>query len=142
MRLYYALILLACGPACADTLVAARTIRANQVITAQDLAISDMNPTGALTQPEQAIGQETRVILYAGRPIRPGDIRPPAVIERNQLVTLHYRQGGLVIAADARSLARAAVGDTLRVMNLASRTTVTGTVTQNGAVIVDPHSFP
>jgi len=76
------------------------------------------------------------VVLYAGRPIRPGDVGPPALIERNQIVTLHYRSGPLTIAAEARALGRAAAGEEVRVMNLASRSTVTGTVTETGGVVI------
>lgn len=72
-----------------------------------------------------------------GRPLRPGDIGPPAIIERNDLVTLIFRQGGLTIAAEGRSLGRGSVGEAVRVMNLSSRTTVTGRVKQDGSVEVN-----
>jgi flagella basal body P-ring formation protein FlgA len=51
---------------------------------------------------------------------------------------LIYRTGGLLIAADGRSLDRAGIGDHLRVMNLASRQTVTGFVHEDGSVTVAP----
>jgi len=78
------------------------------------------------------------VVLYPGRPILSGDLGAPAVVERNQTVTLIYRQGSLLIATDARALGRAGVGDMLRVMNLASRSTVSGQVDEAGRVIVGP----
>ena len=122
--------------AVAETLVAARTIRAQAILAPSDLAIIDKTIPGSLANADQAIGMEARVVLYAGRPIRPSDLGPPAIIERNQIVTLVYRRGGLTIAADARALARAGVGDALRVMNLASRSTVTGLVRGDGTVTV------
>lgn len=125
-------------PAAADTLVAARTIRSHAIIAAQDLQSIAGTVPGALTHPASAIGQEARVVLYAGRPIRPEDIGAPAVIERNQLVTLIYARGGLEIAAEGRAMGRAGVGDALRVMNQSSRTTVTGRVTEAGTVRVGP----
>lgn len=120
----------------AESLVAARTIRSQAILTPQDMTVIDKTIPGALDDPEMAIGMETRVVLYAGRPIRHGDVGPPAIIERNQIVTLLFRRGSLTIAADARALGRAGVGDVLRVMNLASRTTVSGTVRPDGSVIV------
>ena len=129
---------LAAVPCAADTLVAARVVRAQAVLGPQDIALIAGDVQGALTDPTAAIGMEARVMIYAGRPIRPSDIRPPALVDRNQIVTLRYRQGGLEIVAEARALGRAAAGEALRVMNLSSRTTVTGRVTENGEVLVGP----
>ena len=130
------LVTLIALPAMAETLVAARTIRSQAILTAADLGVIEASIPGALITKEEAIGLETRVVLYAGRPIHPADIGPPAIIERNQIVTLFFRRGGLTIVADARALGRAGVGDRLRVMNLTSRSTVTGLVHSDGTVSV------
>jgi len=120
----------------AETLVAARTIRSQAILTAADVTSIAKSIPGTLEFPDEVIGMETRVVLYSGRPIRPGDVGPPAVIERNQVVTLLFRRGGLTIVAEARSLGRAGIGDRLRLINLASRSTVTGTVQADGTVTV------
>ena len=135
IRLVFILALLA-TPAAADTLVAARTVRSHAIITPDDIAVKDVVVPGALTFPEEAIGQEARVVLYAGRPIRPGDIGPAAIVDRNQIVRLIYQSGSLQIIADGRSLGRGGVGDFVRVMNLSSRTTVSGTIAADGSVTV------
>ena len=70
------------------------------------------------------------------RPVRPGDVGPPAIVERNQVVPLTYLNGGLAIRTEGRVLDRAAAGEAVRVMNLASRTTVTGVVRADGSVEV------
>lgn len=132
------LLLAIAGPADAETLVAARTIRAQAVLTAADLAVIDAPVAGALSAPREAIGLEARTILYEGRPIRPADVGPAATVERNALVVLTYVRGGLVITAEGRSLGRGGPGDRLRVLNLASRTAVTGTVEPDGRVSVGP----
>lgn len=124
------------GSASAEALVASHTIRSRTILSAEDVAMVDDARPGALTDPGQAIGMEARVVLYAGRPVRAEDLAPPALIERNQTVALIYNQGGLAISTDGRSLARAAAGERVRVMNLQSRTTVTGTVDLHGRVIV------
>ncbi|MAQ81770.1 MAG: flagella basal body P-ring formation protein FlgA [Maritimibacter sp.] len=141
MRLIAFLFLLA-APAAAETVVAARTIRAQAIITPADVTVIEKTVPGTLSLPAEAVGLEARVILYSGRPIRPGDIGPPAIIERNQIVTLIYRSGPLSIAAEARAMSRAGVGDAVRVMNLASRTTVTGIVRADGTVSVGATQFP
>lgn len=135
IRLIYILALLAM-PAAADTLVAARTVRSHAIITPDDVAIKDVVVPGALSLMEDAIGQEARVVLYAGRPIRPGDIGPAAIVDRNQIVLLIYQSGSLQIVTDGRSLGRGGVGDSIRVMNLSSRTTVSGIIAADGSVTV------
>ena len=96
---------------------------------------------GAANDLEKLVGMETRVNLYANRPIRPEDVGPITIIKRNQPVALMFNSGGLAIMTEGRALGDAGVGDTLRVMNLASRTTVFGTVTPEGRVIVAPNNF-
>lgn len=130
------LLAASCSQAAAEALVASHTIRSRTLITAQDVLVVDETHPGALIDPIEAIGLEARVVLYAGRPIRADDLAEPAVIERNQIIPLIFNQGGLAISTEGRSLARAAVGDRIRVMNLASRSTVSGTVDPQGRVIV------
>ena len=130
-------VVAAAPPAGAETLVAARTIRAQAILAPSDIAIAEATVPGALRDPAEAVGLEARIVLYAGRPIRPGDLGPPAIVARNQIITLLYRQGGLTIATEGRALGRGGPGDAIRAMNTASRSTVTGTVTETGAVLVD-----
>lgn len=121
-------------PALADSLVATRTIRPEAVITPLDVTMVAADIPGALGSADLAIGKEARVAIYAGRPIHADDLGQPGLIDRNQLVPLRYRAGALVIMAEGRALARGGVGDVIRVMNLASRTTVTGRIAPDGSV--------
>ncbi|TCM87060.1 flagellar basal body P-ring formation chaperone FlgA [Rhodovulum steppense] len=130
------------APISAEMLVATRTIRGQTILGPGDVALAEGTMAGALTDPYDAIGQEARVNLYAGRPIMAGDLGAPAIIERNQIVTVFYRNGVVNIAADGRALERAGIGDPLRVMNLASRTTVTGFVASDGTVTVGASARP
>lgn len=127
-------------PASAETVVATRTLRPATVIAPGDVVTVDAAVEGALRDPAAAIGQEARVVIYAGRPIHPGDLAAPALVERNQLVVLAYAAGPLVIRAEGRALGRGARGDVVRVMNLASRTVVSGRVDAPGIVSVGPQS--
>ena len=119
----------------ADYVVAAHTIRANTIVTGQDLITKKGTAAGA-AEAADVIGMETRVMLYPGRPIRLSDVGIPAVVERNQIVPLIYHMGGLQISTEGRSLARAAPGEVIRVMNLSSRNTVYGRVSSTGQIIV------
>ncbi|HGG04802.1 MAG TPA: flagellar basal body P-ring formation protein FlgA [Aliiroseovarius sp.] len=130
------LIALLATPLEAETIVATRTIRSQTILTANDVELIDQNIPGTYISTDEVVGMETRVVLYAGRPVRIDDIGPPAIIDRNQIVSLYFTSGGLTIATEARSLARAGVGDRIRVINLASRSTVSGWVGEDGNVYV------
>ncbi|UWQ14297.1 flagellar basal body P-ring formation protein FlgA [Aliiroseovarius sp. M344] len=135
--LFIALLFIATASAAvSETVVAARNIRANVVITATDLKLVSSDLANGFGSIDDVVGQETRVVLYAGRPVMVNDIGPPALVERNQIVTLAYVAGPLTILADGRSLGRAGVGDRVRVLNLSSRTTVTGSVEADGTISV------
>jgi flagella basal body P-ring formation protein FlgA len=118
------------------SVVAARAIRAREIIGPSDVALRPDPTPGALTDIADAVGMEARVSLYAGFPVRPGDIGPPAMVERNGLVTLSFRSGGLVIDTEGRAMGRAGLGERVRVMNMDSRNTVTGVVTGPSTVEV------
>jgi len=123
-------------PTVADTVVAARTLRSHTVLTESDVAIVAGESAGAISDISEVIGMETRVTIYEGRPLRPGDLGPAALVERNQIITLAYAAGGLSIVTEGRALGRAGAGETVRVMNLSSRTTVSGVVSAGGMVVV------
>ncbi|AHM03710.1 Flagellar basal-body P-ring formation protein FlgA [Roseibacterium elongatum DSM 19469] len=131
-------LLLAMQPAAAETVIAAGTIRGQQLIGPMDVALAEGTTPGALSELSQAIGMEARVNLYPGRPIRAGDLRPPAIVERNAIITLRYDAGGLLIVTEGRALDRAARGEALRVLNLSSRNTVTAVAAAPGLAIVGP----
>jgi flagella basal body P-ring formation protein FlgA len=112
-----------------------RVIRAGDLIGAGDLTLRAGLAGASLTDPAQAVGLEARATLYPGRPVAFGDLGPPALVERNQIVTIRFRRGGLLIETDGRALDRGANGRRIRVMNLTSRTTVIARVT--GADMVE-----
>ena len=123
-------------PLTAETLTAARVVRPNAIIGPGDLGVMTATVPGALTPEADVIGLEARITLYPGRPILPDHVGPAALVERNQPVVVIFRSGGLTISADGRALSRGAEGDTVRVMNMASRTTVSGKVQPDGSIVV------
>jgi len=130
------LLCLAAAPAPAEVVLAARTIRAQEVIGPGDLTLGRGEQPGTFADPEALYGKEAQVVLYAGRPVRRGDIGPPALVERNAVVAMIYNRAGLRITAEGRALERAPAGARIRVMNLASRTTVSGLVQPDGTIRV------
>jgi flagella basal body P-ring formation protein FlgA len=130
------LMLIAALPAWADSVVATRTIRAQTLISTDDLALVAADLPGALNDPGLAVGLEAKVAIHTGRPVRIADLGPPTLVQRNQVVPLIYLSGSLAISTEGRALARGAAGEVIRIMNLASRTTVSGRVGPDGAVYV------
>lgn len=122
--------------ALAGSVVATRTIRAQSVISPDDVALADDTLPGAVSDLRNAVGLETRVTVYAGHPLRAGDLSPPAVVERNQSVRLVFQRAALTIQIEGRALDRGAVGDAIRVMNTSSKATVVAVIGEDGGVYV------
>jgi len=130
------LLLLAASPALAESVVATRTIRAQTVLTREDVTTVAADLPGALQDPTAALGLEARVAIYAGRPVRLADLGTPTLVHRNQVVALVFLAGGLAISTEGRAMARGSEGEVIRVINPASRTTVSGRIGPDGAVYV------
>lgn len=136
MMAFIAVLLAVPTQLAADSLTTTRVIRPDTILELQDITVLAKDFPGAVTPDESIIGLEARNTLYPGRPIRSIDVGPVALVKRNQHVKLVFRQGTLTIATEARALERGTVGDFVRVMNLASRSTVFGQVALDGSVIV------
>ena len=124
------------GMALAESLVATRTIRAQAILGPDDVTLVAAEIPGALTETGAALGLEARVAIYAGRPIRPSDLGPAAIIDRNQIVPIVFSTGGLNINTEGRALERGGIGDIIKIMNLGSRATVSGRISEDGRVHV------
>ncbi len=124
------------GPLMAQTVVAAQAIRSQTIITSEMVGLLPDETLGAFTDIAATIGLEARVNIYPGRPIMLSELGRPAILERNQQVVMIFVSGGLSITSEGRVLDRAGVGERVRVMNLASKSIVFGTVTANGQIEV------
>lgn len=131
-RVFLAVLILLPDLAVADSVLARRTLRAQTLISAADLQLVPDSYAGALSDPSEAVGLETRVAIYAGAPITSELLQAPAIISRNQIVDMVFRRGGLLIRAEGRALDRAASGDTIRIMNLSSKVVLRARVQPNG----------
>ncbi|UOA28819.1 flagellar basal body P-ring formation chaperone FlgA [Pseudosulfitobacter sp. DSM 107133] len=134
--LMLASLIFSAAAASADIVVATRTIRPQSLIDAADVQAVAGTRADAFENPLDVVGQEARVALYAGRPIRFDDIGPPALVDRNQIVQLQYHGAQLVIHTEGRALERGGIGDRVRIMNLNSRATLFGLVQADGTVRV------
>lgn len=122
--------------ALAGSVVATRTIRAQSVISPDDVALAEEVIPGAVSDLREAVGLETRITLYPGHPLRAGDLAAPALVERNQAVKLLFQRGSLTIQIEGRALDRGAAGDAIRVMNTSSKATVIAVIGTDGGTYV------
>ena len=124
----------------ADSVVATRTIRAHSLLSAEDVTLVAMDIPQALTDTAAAIGQETRVAIYAGKPIQAAADRPfSAIVERNQIVPLCLqRRWSDHSDRGPRAGAWAASEKSIEVMNLTSRSKVAGRIGPDGVLRVGP----
>lgn len=130
------ILILITGTASADTVVTTRTLPATSLIGPDDVALRDQVIPGAAKHLKDVIGMETKVALYSGRPIAIADLRFPAIVERNQVISLIYQTGSLHIKTEGRALDRAGPGDLIPIMNLASRNTIIARIGMDGAAHV------
>lgn len=133
---FFPLLLCVAWPSHAETIVAAKTIRPYHVITLDDVRMVAATTDGAFSQADNVIGKESKFAIYPGRPIMKSAVGEPAVVERNQLVDVVFSTAGLRIVAEGRALGRGGVGDRIKVMNLASRSVLHGTILENGSIKV------
>ena len=118
----------------AGVLAAARTLPAGTIISAGDLVASDSDKPG-ISDPSQAIGMQTRITIYEGRPLQSTLLQAPKLVSRNQIVQMNFIRGSLRIVTEARCMTEGAAGDIIRVMNVESRTTVSAQVQPDGTLL-------
>lgn len=123
------------GLAAAAPVTATRTLPTGTVLSESDLKVADDQADRAAVLGTM-VGLETRVMIYEGKPVSPAQLSAPTLVERNQIVTLAYISQNIRIDAEGRALSSGHAGQTIRVMNLSSRTTISGQVAPDGTVVV------
>ncbi len=74
----------------ADTVIAKHLIRPRSTVSSVDILITSSSIPNGYSMPEEVIGLEAKTLIYPGRPLGPHNLRMPAVIERNAVVTVHF----------------------------------------------------
>lgn len=120
------------APAAASEPVAARYIRAGEIIAAGD--IETPQTVDALRRAAKLVGLEASRAIYKGQPLTGDALRKPTLVERNAIVAMEFVKGPLAIAAEGRALEQGGEGQRIRVMNLSSRRVVTAIVVGPNAV--------
>jgi flagella basal body P-ring formation protein FlgA len=98
-------------------------------------------PANAVRELTGLVGFSARRALPAGVPVLVSDLRPAKLVAKGQVVTLMFSQPGLHLTARGVALQDGADGDTIRVANERSRTTLDGVVTSTGAIAIGPATY-
>lgn len=118
-------------------LTSARPLKPGQLIQFEDLALErgDLTqfPPGILSSPEQALGQQAKLTLSAGQPLRGDMLRPPPAIQRGQNITLISRGEGFHVSTEAVAMNDAAAGQVVQVRTSAGL--IRTGIAQSGGIV-------
>ena len=132
-----------------SALVVMRQLRHGQTITPKDVQLQEVWLDAAHSEPatavEAVIGQVARTRLTPGRVISTRDLKPPALVRRNEPMTVRCMSGQLMITTTARALEDGVRGQFIRVRNERSHRrrkpaiyTVQVTGTKEGRLLLTP----
>lgn len=136
-------LLFLAGPAAAEfgfAIVPVTTIFPGETITESRVKTVEVtNPNlapGYASAVDEVVGRIAKRTLVAGRTIPVATLREPFTVQRGTPIRLVARVGNLTISASGTPLSDAMAGDVIRVRNLDSGVTVSGTVMADGTVEV------
>lgn len=87
-----------------------------------------------VTSREDLVDMEVRRMLTQGRPIMTQSVTKPIIIDRGDRISIRYDDGQLALSAPGKALTEAHQGQEVRVVNLASNSTLTGIAAGKGIV--------
>ena len=122
-----------------EVAVMTRDIDRTEMLKSSDVA-QERRPkaevTGEPALRDRAVGMQLRRPMRAGTPIRVADIAKPEFVQRDQSVTVIYEVPGIYLTTRGKAIESGAEGDTVSVLNLQTKRTLTGVVTARGQVTV------
>jgi flagellar basal body P-ring formation protein FlgA len=121
-----------------DAISIDRPIERGEVLKASDLTIVKRPKSDGpmITDLHAAIGLAARHQLHAGQPLHDDDLMKPALVQRNDNVTIIYEAPGLTLTLRGQAQDGGALGDTISVQNVQSKRMVQGVITGPGRVTV------
>ncbi len=125
-----------------EILTYTHSLAAGQIVQASDIvwAKAAGAPTDAPSGADAVIGMAARRPLREGDPVLAHDVTPPLVIKAGETVDVTYADDSIVLTLQAKALANAAVGDTLNVMNTASKKQIEVMATGPDQAVVGPEA--
>jgi flagella basal body P-ring formation protein FlgA len=131
-------------PRQASVLAYARDLNAGEVVQPEDLVWSKNPilgvPLDAARDADAVIGQAARRPLRAGAAAALHDVSAPLVIKKDDVIQVVWEAGGIRLALQAKAVTGAAVGQSLTVVNSASRKVIEAVAAGPGQAVVGPEA--
>ena len=126
----------------APVLTYTHSLSAGDVVQAQDLAWSRDAVAGADAprDPDAVIGMAVRRPLREGDPVSLRDVSAPMVIKRDDVISVTFAMSGLNLTLQAKALTDAAAGQSVSVINPASKKIIQAVATAPGQAVVGPEA--
>lgn len=129
-----------------EVLVLAARLPAGTVIGANDLRLARVRtaglPANLVRAEAQAAGMALRHALAPGQPLPLSELERPAVVTKGGLVQIALDTPGLTLSAQGQAAEAGAIGDRIRVLNVASRAVLLAEIIGPGQVRVQPGAMP
>lgn len=117
-----------------------RLISAGDIIGADDLEWQPVRLTrlsgNSLTDAEQLLGHMAKRPLKSGQVLRTSDVAVSPIIHKNDLIRVVVQTGTMTLSVQGKAMQDAALGQTIRVINVNSNRQLSGTVVDAGTVAV------
>lgn len=122
-----------------DAAVLTRNVDRGEVLKASDVVVerrpkADMGSDAATR--DHSVGMQMRRPLRAGQALHVADISKPDLVQKDDNVTLIYETAGIYITARGKAVDAGTEGDTVTVLNLQSKRTISGTVVGRDKVAI------
>jgi flagella basal body P-ring formation protein FlgA len=122
-----------------EAAILTRNVERGDVLKASDV-VTERRPkaeVGSDAAPRvRAVGMQMRKGLRAGQPLRVSDLGKPDLVQKDDNVTLIYEAAGIYLTARGKAIDNGTEGDTVTVLNLQSKRTITGTVVGRDQVTI------
>lgn len=117
-----------------------RSIMPGEIIKASDIEWISF-PANRLTgravySQQQLVGMTVKRPTQTDKPINSNDLMAPVAVQKGAAVTMTVRSGLMLLTASGRALEDGGIGDTIRVLNAKSRTTIDAKVVSSSQVEV------
>lgn len=124
--------------AMADVVTVDHPLERGEVLKASELVIQrrPKSEGPALSDINAAAGQAARHQLRPGQPIHEADLMKPAIVQRNDSVSIVYEAPGIVLTLRGQAQESGGLGDQISVTNPQSKRVFQGTITAPGRVTV------
>lgn len=120
--------------------VPTRLISAGEIVTDADLEWQPVQigrlANNSLTDAQQVVGHMAKRPLKAGQVLRSSDLAIAPAVKKNDLVQLVVQTGQMTLTAQGKVLQDAAIGQSVRVINVATNRQLSGTVLNAGTVAI------